>query len=237
MNSRELTLSPEILEMLRDVEFEQLDNVDAGSFEFSEGFNSWFESLVSEESEFSAVENTGSARRPLWRRIVMILVAVLGLFCATMIVSAEFRGLVLSQIRTILDDSSYYDFSSDESAGDESLQFPELNINWLPMGFELVDDWGSPFSMHKQYRNIDTGDIVWFDYTLLDTDMEIGYDWTGGVYETVYINGLEADFYPANSKSSQNNLVWIDKSLGVVITMDTTLSKEDIIKMAESIYQ
>lgn len=54
--------------------------------------------------------------------------------------------------------------------------------------------------------------------------------------EHVLVNGIIADFYAASSDSESNNLLWIDTEAGVFCAIDSNLSKDVILHIAESIY-
>ena len=77
--------------------------------------------------------------------------------------------------------------------------------------------------------------IVIFDYYRLSSEVQAKL-FTDQQPEHVLVNGIIADFYAASSDSESNNLLWIDTEAGVFCAIDSNLSKDVILHIAESIY-
>ena len=52
--------------------------------------------------------------------------------------------------------------------------------------------------------------------------------------EKCFVNGIAADYYPANN-SGTDNLIWIDEEHGIVFTINSMLEKDVILHIAESV--
>ena len=88
------------------------------------------------------------------------------------------------------------------------------------------------------YLNSSTGEMLSFDYKQASADTQVqigGYDDEPvPVSEPCTVNGMTADYYPI-SDSGTSNLIWIDESQGVVFTINSTLEKDVVLHIAESV--
>ncbi len=172
------------------------------------------------------------------RRLIVVIAAILALVFATTVIDGNFRKLKLSEIRVVKGASAIYDFEDGETSVAEDFALPDLEIQWMPEGFELnrSDDFIN-ITSHRLYKNKDTGDGINISIMALDADLWISFQsMTISALEIkeVTINGLDADLIPHDGKSC--NIIWIDEALRVIVTMETSLLEEDLLKMAESVY-
>lgn len=176
-------------------------------------------------------------RRPAWKRIaraaaVILLTLALSLG-ALMAVSPSIRAAVIAWAREAYEHSVVYRFFAQPEA-----ELPEYAPTWIPEGFALderveLDGW-----VLCMYLNFDTGEMLSFSYEQASADTQVqigGYDdEPAPVSEPCTVNGMTADYYPI-SESGTSNLIWIDESQGVVFTINSTLEKDVMLHMAESV--
>lgn len=175
--------------------------------------------------------------RSIWNRIartaaVILLVLSLSLG-ALMAVSPTVRAAVINWVRETYEHSVIYRFfdKSDD-------QLPNYAPTWLPEGFVLdervaLDDW-----VIYEYHNATVDKWFSFAYCYASSDMQLqvgGYDDAAApIVEKCFVNGIAADYYPANN-SGTDNLVWIDEEKGIIFTMNSMLEKAVILHVAESV--
>lgn len=185
------------------------------------------------ESAFVLVKPARYSR--VSRKTLLIPLAALLVLLMSFVVSADTRQKTLEQLRNIGKGEVTYEFWDERDDQSVEIVLPELSID-IPEGFELVKEGGSPTGIHRRYVNEQTGDEIFFSYSSLNSSGFKGFSYVDGMQHIV-INGMDADLYPHNESSSQCNIIWIDKSLDVCITIDTTLSEEFLIELAESLYK
>lgn len=115
-----------------------------------------------------------------------------------------------------------------------SKMLPRYELTWLPDGFGKSNVYESETTYSALYENPGTGDILIFGYCLLTEERQTEL-FTTQQPERLVVNGADADFYAAIDDSDSNNLLWVDAKAGVLCTIDGTLSKEDILHIAEGI--
>lgn len=220
--------------MFRKTEFAEALNIYAAARAESllEGFREPFVAAMKDRTFVPS--ETRSMRIPR-RYIIVPLAALLAVLLMTFAASANTRQKVLEQLRKIGKDDVSYEFWDDRDDQTVEIELPELSID-LPTGFELKKEGGSPVVSYRYYVNDRTGDAIFFSYGSLNADAFHGFSYVDDI-QYIKINGMDADLYPHNDRSSQCNIFWIDKTLNVCITIDTTLSEEILIELAESVYK
>lgn len=175
--------------------------------------------------------------RSIWSHIartaaVILLVLSLSLG-ALMAVSPTVRAAVKNWIIETYEHSVVYRFY--DKSGEH---LPNYTPTWLPEGFVLderlkLDDW-----VLCTYHNATEDKWLSFDYCYVNSDMQLqigGYDDEAApAPEKCFVNGIAADYYPAGN-SETNDLIWIDEEQGIVFAINSTLEKEVILHIAESI--
>lgn len=174
--------------------------------------------------------------RKVWQRVAIIALATLLAFSAWLTADAQAREKVVSWVCERIQGSTIYHFFG----GCSEKPLPDYELMWLPEGFELLeherernDAWDNVF-----YTNPTTGkSIVFTCYRLDDTQMLALFGEGSELdnKEIVYINGIAADYYPDPSVVPTNNLIWVDETYSVLMTIDSDLSKDVILHIAEGI--
>ena len=165
------------------------------------------------------------------QRIASIFLAAILIGSMNFAVDTEARAAFLDWIKEVYEHSIVYRIMPSSAAKD----LPHYELTWLPDGFGEPDIYENETVYSALYQNSSTGEIVIFDYYRLSSEVQAKL-FTDQQPEHVLVNGIIADFYAASSDSESNNLLWIDTEAGVFCAIDSNLSKDVILHIAESIY-
>ena len=165
------------------------------------------------------------------QRIASIFLAAILVGSMYLAVDTEARAAFLGWIKEVYEHSIVYRIMPSSAAKD----LPHYELTWLPDGFGEPDIYENETVYRALYQNSSTGEIVIFDYYRLSSEVQAKL-FTDQQPEHVLVNGIIADFYAASSDSESNNLLWIDTEAGVFCAIDSNLSKDVILHIAESIY-
>ena len=165
------------------------------------------------------------------QRIASIFLAAILIGSMYLAVDTEARAAFLDWIKEVYEHSIVYRIMPSSAAKD----LPHYELTWLPDGFGEPDIYENETVYSALYQNSSTGEIVIFDYYRLSSEVQAKL-FTDQQPEHVLVNGIIADFYAASSDSESNNLLWIDTEAGVFCAIDSNLSKDVILHIAESIY-
>lgn len=165
------------------------------------------------------------------QRIASIFLAAILIGSMYLAVDTEARAAFLDWIKEVYEHSIVYRIMPSSAAKD----LPHYELTWLPDGFGEPDIYENETVYSALYQNSSTGEIVIFDYYRLSSEVQAKL-FTDQQPEHVLVNGIIADFYAASSDSESNNLLWIDTEAGVFYAIDSNLSKDVILHIAESIY-
>ena len=165
------------------------------------------------------------------QRIASIFLAVILIGSMLLAVDTEARAAFLDWIKEVYEHSIVYRIMPSSAAKD----LPHYELTWLPDGFGEPDIYENETVYSALYQNSSTGEIVIFDYYRLSSEVQAKL-FTDQQPEHVLVNGIIADFYAASSDSESSNLLWIDTEAGVFCAIDSNLSKDVILHIAESIY-
>ncbi len=164
------------------------------------------------------------------QRIASVLLAAILAGSMYLAVDTEARAVFLGWVKEVYEHSTVYHTLPNHAA--ETL--PQYELTWLPDGFGKPNVYESEITYSALYENPGTGDVLIFGYCLLTEERQTEL-FTTRQPEHLVVNGADADFYVADNNSDFSNLLWIDAETGVLCTIDSTLSKEDILHIAESV--
>ena len=165
------------------------------------------------------------------QRIASVLLAAILAGSMYLAVDTEARAAFLGWVKEVYAHSTVYRTMPNHAA--ETL--PQYELIWLPDGFGEPDVYESEITYSALYENSDTGDVLIIGYCLLTEERQTEL-FTTRQPEHLLVRGADADFYAAIDDSDSSNLLWIDAETGVLCSINSTLSKEDILHIAESIY-
>ena len=195
--------------------------------EFSEGFLNKMDALI-------ALDKRRQRVRLIARRAAMIVLTILVTLGAWLAVDTEARAGFVQWIKEVSRNYTIYHFFSNQP-GDKLSQYA---LGWLPEGFTLAETDTNETGHIEIYTNKSTGYEVFFMYHSAQSGFVpmIVYDYGNEtLQETVHVHDVKADYYPADENSSENTLVWIDEKQDIWFELSSGLSKEAILRMAESI--
>ena len=164
------------------------------------------------------------------RRVAAIFLAAILAGSVYLAVDTEARAAFFGWVRELYEHSFVYHVMPNHATD----MLPRYELTWLPDGFGEPDVNEDDTMYSALYENPNTGDFFVFDYCILteETQMEI---FTIQPPEHLLVNGADADFYAAPNDSDSSNLLWVETETGVLCSINSTLSKEDILHIAEGI--
>ena len=164
------------------------------------------------------------------RRVASVVLVAL-LACGVWLsVDATARATFFNWVKEVYEQSVVYRIMPRRTA--EIL--PRYEFGWLPEGFGEPDIYEDGTMYSAVYSNPVTGDGLIFDYCLLNEEAQTEI-LTQQEPEHLYVNGMAADYYMVTGDSKTNNLLWIDYRASVLCSINSTLCRNDILHIVESI--
>lgn len=172
--------------------------------------------------------------RPVWKRTMQRAAAIfLAIFIGlggAMAISPTVRAAVIQWITEWYETHIVYRYSGENIQG----EMPQYEITGLPEGYqEIVRDIG-PASVSVVYENGDHNSI-YLDYTFMQEEAANLILAEGFQMEEVLVNGYEATFFIPDDPQDMSALTWIDLKENIQFTLNASLSKNDILHIAENI--
>ncbi len=173
-------------------------------------------------------------RRRILRHLAAIAAALIIVFAGVMAVSPEARAVVRDWIIRVFRDYVEYEFFPSERT-EQKLEV--WNAGWIPEGFTLTEtrELGSERILYYKNEAGDSFEIAYLDKAAVrSVIVEKSGDKVHS--EKVSIGSLKGEFYYATEHYSGCELVWVDDLRGrvFVIAADSVLSRDDLIRIAES---
>lgn len=213
---------------------EVLAKVDFDAVEVPEGFRDRIMKLAGEYFDKKECEKKQRRRQNLLRAASIFLAILVGvsLFFA---LNTEARAAVRNWVRKEYDKFVVYQFYGEPQEG----VLPDYEPTWIPEGYVEIDKMVIGQNQGKSilYQNKDTDDMFIFDYMYyVDSPTTISASTEEGLfYEKSSIHGLPADFYYETDPTVFDMLYWIDDSTQLEFCVSSTLRKEDIFHIANSV--
>lgn len=176
------------------------------------------------------IDTGRQARRVIKRAaaIILILSSIAGMFLAT---NAEARDKIYSWI--IEDRGTYSIFKAEKPAIEEEiLDIDELEIKYIPQGFEIDDIKKGKTNKVYQYKNkIDEEEFIIVHFSsLVNNKATTIYDTEDTEVQEIYINGKNGYIW---QKKDLTTILWQQNSIECNIYGN--ISREEIIKIGENI--
>ena len=197
--------------------------------QFSDEFMASFESMKKQEQ----VQQKKKRRTPLQRVSAVFLAILIG--SGTWLgVDAEARAAFVSWFREFTGDSAVYTYVGEVPEKD----IADYHCSWLPAGVEAMEVDASDTSGHVVYFSPE-GDFAVFSYTYMHSGTALHLFPTGEelVHTEMQINGMHADFYEEPGENYSCCIVWFDEANKTFFDINGNLSKEETIRMAESVQE
>ncbi|MBR1689430.1 MAG: DUF4367 domain-containing protein [Oscillibacter sp.] len=172
--------------------------------------------------------------RPVWRRVLrtaaMVALTLAVGASALLAASPTIRAAALRWVRTTYGVVTEYRFFGTAEESALSRYVPA----WLPEGYVLAEETETEYSRSFDYTD-DAGETIWIDYHLLDDGIGETISGNEQGIETVWVNGLPADYYAGDADSPMNVLIWVDEEKEIVFSVGSCLDKQAILHIAKSL--
>lgn len=195
--------------------------------EFSDSFNEKMAFLLRKDKKRRV------CRRFAQRVAVILLAVVLG-SGIWLSVDAEARASFVRWVREVYENSIIYRFFDD----DADIEFPTYRLD-VGDNYKIVHESEHASSYSVFYRDDESGESIFFEYVRGQDGTAIGIleNKADYVNEKVQIGIIAGDFYHFAEKGSSNILIWVDEDIGIVFALNSTLDKDEIIALAESLIE
>lgn len=172
--------------------------------------------------------------KPVWKaavqKIAVILLIALLSFGSMMAVSPTVRAAVIRWVTEWYETHIVYRFSGESN----SEKIPEYKIAAIPEAFvetDRIEDTSSVSVFYEDYN----GGVISFDYFYMQQGSATIVTTQENVVE-VTVNGLQGQLFLPTEVKKTTTIIWIDPRANIQFAIDTTLNKDAIIDMAESVY-
>ena len=212
----------------RDIWLDTLPNEDElPEHQFSDEFMASFETMKKQEKGQSKKRK----RTPL-QRVAAVFLAVLIGSGTWLGVDAEARAAFVSWFREFTGKSAVYTYVGEVPES----EITDYLCTWLPDGMEAIETDASKTSGHVIYTSPDD-DFAVFSYTYMHSGTAVHLFPTGDelVHSEMQINGMHADFYEEPGEDYSCFIIWFDEANQIFFDINGNLSKEETIRMAESV--
>ena len=166
-------------------------------------------------------------RHALYRRIAVIAAVAILFFSTVMVTNVHAREVVVRWLRQVFPDHVLYRFF-----GDLNKDLYHYTIDWVPDGFDLVNQYESQTLRVYHYKSDKEGFTITFTSIEDGVIIEIGDD--EYIHQEVLVNDIKADLY-IDVNDSSKNLIWTSQSGRTEIDIEGSISTELVLQIAESI--
>jgi len=166
-------------------------------------------------------------RHAFYRHTAAVAAIIVILFSTILVTNVHARETVVRWLRQIFPDHVLYQFFG-EPAGD----LHRYTIEWIPDGFELVDEFEIDDYRMYSYESEDVGFSISFAVIQDGLITEIGD--TAFELREVYVNGFPATLF-IDTDDASKNLIWINEDHNVEIDIEGNISVDMLMHIAESI--
>lgn len=178
-------------------------------------------------------ERRSAARYRLWQRVAVVLLVMVLSAATWLTVDTHAREKLLQWTKETFENMFVYHIDG----GNIEKEYCGYEPTWLPDGFALVDrDHSDEFGFdYYYYENAETGQILVIDIKFVKNGaMTISP--LGTVQPSVYdVNGIQAEFYPADEFSTTQALIWIDEDNATVFSVEGNIPAQDILHISRGI--
>ena len=163
------------------------------------------------------------------QRVAAVFLALLLTGIGWLTVDAEARAATIAWFRSISQNSIVYRFLNPTP----QQTLPDYTPTWLPDGFEEQEHHKDDLRFSSFYTR--DKDVIVIDISLYHSGTALSIFGSQEYAEEFDLHGYTARYIPADETSSFNSLVWLDENNGVLFSIGSTLDKDDILHIADSI--
>lgn len=163
------------------------------------------------------------------QRAAAVFLAVLIGTGVWLAVDTDARAAVLQWVREWYETHIVYRFSGEPAKQDASYA-----PTWMPEGYQEKSASILPGLIKRVYQNEDQNKIL-MEYVPMQQGTAISAASETAEEESVQINGNQGTLYLESDPNQNSVLVWCDDCAGMAFTLSASLSREDILHIAESV--
>lgn len=166
------------------------------------------------------------------RQVAAILLAVLLIGSVVIISSPTARASVFNWVHEVFEDYEVFLF---HGGNDQTSVIPNYQPTWLPEGFTVMESFRDTAQCFAYYQGETPQDG--FSYSCICLENTSASMTPQGYYtkESVKINGIEGWYYSAGEHLKDGCIIWIDETSNVVFSVDGTLDKNTLLRIARGI--
>ena len=213
-----------------------LSDINHNELEIPSGFRDRIMQMAKQYWEKEESEKRQRRKRALLRAAAIFIAILLGA-SAFFAVNTEARAVVQDWFREVYERLVVYRFGGEPK--DETL--PVYEPTWLPNGYQetkkIIDDENKVALIVYRKEGVDAGIV--FEYSYYE-DSPMGVEPQTAeelIYEKGTVNGRPADCYYESDPTAAKLLIWIDEEQQLIFSISSVLEKNDIYRIAESIYR
>ncbi len=203
-------------------------------------------------------EETKRKRRAGWQAVLRKVAVVLLVIClgagSVLVFSEDARAMVRHWYKSVFENKVVYnnvdtkepdgEITDTENTEEENVnageeEYAEMGFpvfDWIPEGFELLSDLTIDDESWCEVTYKDSADNYFsFDCYKTGTVERLDLNAEGNNVETVSINGTKGDYYNTIFTSDASVLVWIDEKTESLCILGSSLDKDTMVKIAESL--
>ena len=189
--------------------------------QFSAGFERKMKRLISRANH--------PIRHQVLRYAAAVLLAILTLFGTVMAVSPEARAAVVGWVK-----NTFYEFVEYSNNGTTTPKANDYHLTYIPDGYKLLEV--VEIANTKMCYYVDNcGRTLRFSYSYGDSTSGLFIDAERFQQSTVFVHGIEAEVYLADSDEEANVIVWSDAETGVIFSVHAIIDQDELVKIAESV--
>lgn len=164
-------------------------------------------------------------------RVASITLAILIAAGAWITVDAEARAEFIGWVKEVYEEFFVYRFSDENDIQNAPYEY---EFTWLPNGYEKVYETDTGSRITKLYTN-EAGQILQFNCVYEPNETDIYIIAPEAIVSDAVVSGYAADFVISGDEDAGNVLMWTDSN-NCAFHISAYLQKEDLVKLAESIY-
>lgn len=168
---------------------------------------------------------------PVLRKVMAAALAIIFVVSCWLGVDKKAQAVFLSWMQTQYENIFVYHFFGSQTASN----FPDYTLGWLPEGYVETSRTQTGVITLCTYSGPDGG-VIFFKYVPMSDDGFTAIMSNGIEPESVYIDGLEGNFYRSEDDSQTNELVWFAPDSYMVFELSSFFDKSVMIYMAQNTF-
>jgi len=166
------------------------------------------------------------------KRIASIVLAILITGGVWIAVDAEARAAFVGWVKEVYEEFFVYRFNDETDIQNEPYEY---EFTWLPNGYVKLYEKDTGSRITRLYKN-EAGQMLQFNYVYDPNETDIYVIAPTATVDDAVVNGYAADFIISGDERAANVLMWIDSN-NCAFYISAYLEKEDLVNLAESLYE